>query len=105
MNYFRTSRRAAGRISRALARGTGRWLNGSMTQGRRTGNDSIAGYAFAALAMVTIIVGQAVGGGGTLSVILVVTSVVVLAAAVIGITRILVLRRRAAPRPDGADRE
>jgi len=71
----------------------------------RTENDTILGYAFTSLAMLVLILGQAVDGDlDRVSVILIVVAAVLLAASVFSIARILVRRRRSRPRGDGTER-
>ena len=88
-----------------LARSAGRWLNGTVAKSLRTENDTILGYAFTSLAMLVLILGQAVDGDlDRVSVILIVVAAVLLAASVFSIARILVRRRRSRPRGDGTER-
>jgi hypothetical protein len=88
-----------------LARSAGRWLNGTVAKSERTENDTILGYAFTSLAMLVLILGQAVDGDlDRVSVILIVVAAVILAASVFSIARILVRRRRRSrPRGDGTE--
>ena len=76
-----------------------------MAKSERTENDTILGYAFTSLAMLVLILGQAVDGDlDRVSVILIVVAAVLLAASVFSIARILVRRRRSRPRGDGTER-
>ena len=76
-----------------------------MAKSLRTENDTILGYAFTSLAMLVLILGQAVDGDlDRVSVILIVVAAVLLAASVFSIARILVRRRRSRPRGDGTER-
>ena len=76
-----------------------------MAKSLRTENDTILGYAFTSLAMLVLILGQAVDGDlDRVSVILIVVAALLLAASVFSIARILVRRRRSRPRGDGTER-
>ena len=76
-----------------------------MAKSLRTENDTILGYAFTSLAMLVLILGQAVDGDlDRVSVILIVVAAVLLAASVFSIAHILVRRRRSRPRGDGTER-